>query len=141
MQHPFTVRFRTLLAVLLLPVLIAACSRATEELAVGVQPAPGEVVVHQRGATTVVDQEIQRLADAAEVAFAELNIAFEQREVQSDGIEMEGRDADGQTVLVDIEREDDEPLTEVEVAVTRDNITFDGARSAQVLRRILALAE
>jgi hypothetical protein len=141
MQHSFTVRFRALLAVIVLPVMVVACSRATEELAVGVQPAPGEVVIHQRGATTVIDQDIQRLADATEVAFAELNIAFEEREVQSDGIEMEGRDADGQTVRVDIERERDEPLTEVEVEVTRDNITFDGARSAQVLRRILALAE
>ena len=140
MQHRVSVRFRALLAVILLPVLAAACSRATEELAVGVQPAPGEIVIHQRGATTIIDQDVQRLADATEVAFAELNIAFEEREVTSDGIEMEGRDHDGQRVRVDIERERDEPLTEVEVEVTRDNITFDGARSGEVLRRILALA-
>ena len=136
MQHHRSRTVRSLLAVILLPVLATGCSRTAEELAVQAQPAPGEVVVDQRGARTVVDVEVDRLANATEVAFAELGIAFEQREVESDGIEMQGRDRD-QKVEVDIEREMDESLTEVRVAVTRDGITFDGARSAEILRRIL----
>lgn len=137
MQHHAIRRARSVLAIILLPVLAAGCSRAAEELAVQAQPAPGEVVVDQRGALTVIDVEVDRLANATEVAFAELGIAFEQREVESDGIEMQGRDRD-QKVEVDIEREMDEALTEVRVSVTRDGITFDGARSAEILRRILA---
>lgn len=140
MQHDCTRTLRTLLVVLLVPVTLGACSsRAAEELGATPQPAPGEVVIGQRSAITVVDIEIDRLANATEVAFAELGIAFEEREVEDDGVDMEGND-NGQRVEVEIDRDDDEVLTEVTVSVTRDGVTFDQARSGEILRRILSLA-
>jgi hypothetical protein len=139
MQIRLTSAGRGLLALLLVPFMAAACASAAEEVFVEAQPSPGEVVIDQRGAITVIDMEIDRLANATEVAFAELGIALEEREIGDDGVELEGKDGD-QTVEVDIDRDDDEVLTEVRVSVTRDGITFDGARSGEILRRILALA-
>lgn len=131
--------FTRLLAVLLLSTMATACSRAAEEAMVDAQPAPGEIRLDQRGARTVVDIEVDRLANATEVAFSELGIAFEEREVEDDGVEMQGRDGD-RKVSVYIEREDDEVLTDVRVSVTRDGITFDQARSGEILRTLLARA-
>lgn len=130
---------RHLLAVLLLPVIATACTRAAEEAMVDAQPAPGEIRLDQRGALTVVDIEVDRLANATEVAFAELGIAFEEREVEDDGVEMQGNDGD-RKVSVYIEREDDAVLTEIRVSVTRDGITFDQPRSREILRTLLARA-
>src|SRR5690606_37902423 len=124
MQHDMSRTLRTALAVLLLPLMATACSsRMAEELSATPQPAPGEVVTGQRGALTVVDIDIDRLANATEVAFAELGIALEERELEDDGVDLEGRDND-RRVEVEIERDDDEVLTEVTVSVTRDGITF-----------------
>ena len=131
--------FRSLLAVLLLPIVTAGCSRAAEEAMVEAQPAPGEIRLDQRGALTVVDIEVDRLANATEVAFSELGIAFEEREMEDDGVEMQGKDGD-RKVSVYIEREDDAVLTEIRVSVTRDGITFDQARSSEILRTLLARA-
>ena len=132
-------RFRNLLAVLLLPMVATACSSGVEQALIDAQPAPGEIRLDQRGALTVVDIEVDRLANATEVAFAELGIAFEEREMKGDGVEMEGKDGD-RRVSVDIEREDDEVLTEIRVSVTRDGITFDQVRSGEILRTLLARA-
>ena len=141
MQHDMSRTLRTAAAVLLLPVMAAACSsRVAEELSATPQPAPGEVVMGQRGALTVIDIDIDRLANATEVAFAELGIAFEEREVEDDGVDIEGND-NGQRVEVEIDRDDDEVLTEVTVSVTRDGVTFNQARSGEILRRILSLAQ
>lgn len=103
------------------------------------QPAPGEIRLDQRGALTVVDIEVDRLANATEVAFSELGIAFEEREMEDDGVEMQGKDGD-RKVSVYIEREDDAVLTEIRVSVTRDGVTFDQARSGEILRTLLARA-
>lgn len=141
MRQRIFLAVRVLVAALVLPVTLAACStRAAEEFGATVQPAPGEVVANQRGAITVIDIEIDRLANATEVAFAELGIALEEREVEDDGVDMEGDD-NGRRVEVEIDRDYDEVLTEVKVSVTRDGVTFDQGRSGEILRRILSLAQ
>ncbi|HEX2165954.1 MAG TPA: hypothetical protein VHG09_01830 [Longimicrobiales bacterium] len=138
MQHRTVCNPRNLIAVILIP-LALGCANTAEEVFVTEQPAPNEVLLHPGGASTVLDMEIDRLANATEVAFAELGIALEEREVEDDGVDLSGNDG-GQSVTVEIDRDDDEVMTEVDVSVTRDGITFDSARSGEILRRIMALA-
>lgn len=128
---------RILLAVLLLPLVAAACSRTTAAVAGAGAAAAAAIGYSDRGATTSVDLNGTRIANATESAFRDLGIALTERQADEDGIELKGSEGDWK-IVVDIERELTEALTDVEVTVSRDLVNYEKSRAEEILRAILA---
>jgi hypothetical protein len=128
---------RTLLAVILLPLVGAACSRTTAAVAGAGAAAAAAIGYSDRGATSSVDLNVTRLAYATERAFRDLGIALTERQADEDGIELKGADGDWK-IVVDIEREPTDALTDVEVTVSRDLVNYEKSRAEEILRAILA---
>ena len=139
MSRPFTLRHntRTLLAVLLLPVVAAACSRTTAAVAGAGAAAAAAIGYNDRGATTSVDLNVARLTTATERAFRDLGISLTERQSDEDGIEIKGAEGDWK-IVVDIEREPTDALTDVEVTVSRDMVNYEKSRAEEILRAILS---
>jgi ribulose 1,5-bisphosphate synthetase/thiazole synthase len=89
-----------------------------------------------RGATTNVDVSVTQLADATELAFRDLGITLTEREADDEGIELQGSEGDWK-IVVDIERDADDVLTEVEVTVSQDLVNYEKSRAEEILRAIL----
>jgi hypothetical protein len=136
MRHRISPIARTILALALLPVMAAACSRTTAAVATAGAAAAAAIAYSDRGATTSVNASVTRLADATELAFRDLGIVLTERERQEDGIELKGSDGDWK-IVVDIEREADDVLTDMEVTVSKDQINYEKSRAEEIVRAIL----
>lgn len=126
---------RAVLVVLLLP-LAVACSRTTAAVAGAGAAAAAAIAYSDRGATSNVDVSVVRLANATERAFRDMGIALTERKTEDDGIELKGSEGDWK-IVVDIERDADDPLTSVEVTVSRDQVNYEKSRAEEILRAIL----
>ena len=98
--------------------------------------AAAAIAYNDRGVTARVDESVTRTADATEAAFRSLGIQLTERKVESDGIELKGSQDDWKYV-VDIERDADEVLSEIEVTVSTDQVNYSKDRAERVLRAIL----
>lgn len=127
---------RTLSVLMLLPLVGVACSRTTAAVAGAGAAAAAAIGYSDRGATTSLDMSTARVADAAELAFRDMGITLTEREVDDEGIELKGSEGDWK-VVVDIERDSDDPLTSVEVTVSRDLVNYEKSRAEEILRAIL----
>lgn len=130
---------RQALLVLMLPLAAAACSRTTAAVAGAGAAAAAAIGYTDRGATTAVDANVTHMANAAEAAFRDMGITLTEREVDDEGIEVKGTEGDWQ-VIVDIERDADDALTDVEVTVSRDLVNYEKSRAEDILRAILRRA-
>lgn len=139
MLSGMSVRTRTMMALLMLPLAAAACSRTTAAVAGAGAAAAAAIGYTDRGAASAVDASVTHMADAAEAAFRDLGIALTEREVDEQGIEVKGMEGDWQ-VVVDIERDADDALTDVEVTVSRDLVNYEKSRAEDILRAILRRA-
>ena len=139
MAGNFTRTARAVLVLLLLPFVGAACSRTTAAVAGAGAAAAAAIGYSDRGATSNVDVSVTRLADATEQAFRDLGITLTERATEDDGIELKGSEDDWK-VVVDIERDAGDPLTEVEVTVSKDMVNYEKSRAEEILRAILARA-
>jgi hypothetical protein len=139
MAGNFTRTARAALVLLLLPFVAAACSRTTAAVAGAGAAAAAAIGYSDRGATSNVDVSATRLADATEQAFRDLGITLTERATEDDGIELKGSEEDWK-IVVDIERDADDPLTEVEVTVSKDMVNYEKSRAEEILRAILARA-
>jgi len=139
MAGNFTRTARAVLVLMLLPFVAAACSRTTAAVAGAGAAAAAAIGYSDRGATSNVDVSVTRLADATEQAFRDLGIELTERATEDDGIELKGSEDDWK-VVVDIERDADDPLTEVEVTVSKDMVNYEKSRAEEILRAILARA-
>jgi hypothetical protein len=128
---------RALLAVVLLPLVGAACSRTTAAVAGAGAAAAAAIGYSDRGATSSVDLNVTGLANATERAFRDLGIALTERQSDDDGIELKGAEGDWK-IVVDIEREPTDALTDIEVTVSRDLVNYEKSRAEEILRAILA---
>lgn len=126
---------RAVLVVLLLP-LAVACSRTTAAVAGAGAAAAAAIAYSDRGATSNVDVSVVRLANATERAFRDMGIALTERKTEDDGIELKGAEGDWK-IVVDIERDAGDPLTEVEVTVSKDQVNYEKSRAEEILRAIL----
>ena len=126
---------RAVLVVLLLP-LAVACSRTTAAVAGAGAAAAAAIAYNDRGATSNVDVSVVRLANATERAFRDMGIALTERKTEDDGIELKGAEGDWK-IVVDIERDTGDPLTEVEVTVSKDQVNYEKSRAEEILRAIL----
>lgn len=131
---------RLLALALLTPLLIPACSRTTAAVASAGAAAAAVIAYNDRGATTTVNTGVPQLADATEAAFQDLGIVLTERSNQSDGIELKGAEGEWK-VVVDIERDADEPVSDVEVSVSKDQINYEKSRAEEILRAILRRAD
>lgn len=127
---------RALLVLTLVPWLTVACSRTTAAVASAGAATAAAIAYNDRGATTSVNTSVVRLADATERAFRDLGIVLTERQNQDDGIELKGSEGDWK-VVVDIEREADDTLTDMEVTVSTDQINYDKSRAEEIVRAIL----
>ena len=127
---------RAVLAVLLLPLVAAACSRTTAAVAGAGAAAAAAIGYSDRGATSSVDLTVTNLANATERAFRDMGITLTEREREDDGIELKGSEGDWK-IVVDIERDAGDPLTDVEVTVSRDLADYSQSRAEEILRAIL----
>ena len=139
MAGNFTRTARAVLVLLLLPFVGAACSRTTAAVAGAGAAAAAAIGYSDRGATSNVDVSVTRLADATEQAFRDLGITLTERATEDDGIELKGSEDDWK-VVVDIERDAGDSLTEVEVTVSKDMVNYEKSRAEEILRAILARA-
>lgn len=137
MTRDFSRQARAVLVLVLLPLVAAACSRTTAAVAGAGAAAAAAIGYSDRGATSNVDVSVARLASATERAFRDLGITLTERETEDDGIELKGAEGDWK-VVVDIERDAGDPLTEIEVTVSRDMINYEKSRAEEILRAILA---
>lgn len=129
-------RIRVALALLLLPLVAAACSRTTAAVAGAGAAAAAAIGYSDRGATSSVDVSVGGLANATERAFRDLGITLTEREPEGDGIELKGEEGDWK-VVVDIERDPGDALTEIEVTVSKDLVNYEKSRAEDILRAIL----
>lgn len=136
MISDFSRAARTLFVLMLLPLVAVACSRTTAAVAGAGAAAAAAIGYSDRGATTSLDMSTARVADATELAFRDMGITLREREVDDEGIEIKGSEGDWQ-VVVDIERDSDDPLTSVEVTVSRDLVNYEKSRAEDILRAIL----
>ncbi|HEX2165953.1 MAG TPA: DUF3568 family protein [Longimicrobiales bacterium] len=136
MSNVISRRARTAMAVLMLPLAAAACSRTTAAVAGAGAAAAAAIGYTDRGATSAVDASVSHMANAAEAAFRDMGIALTERETDQEGIEVKGMEGDWQ-VVVDIERDADDALTDVEVTVSRDLVNYEKSRAEDILRAIL----
>lgn len=127
---------RTILALLLLPLVATACSRTTAAVATAGAAAAAVIGYNDRGATTSVNASVVRLANATELAFRDRGIVLTERENEDDGIELKGSDGDWK-IVVDIERDPGDALTDVEVTVSKDQVNYSQDRAEEILRAIL----
>ena len=134
-MNGFSRTARAVLVVLLLP-LAVACSRTTAAVAGAGAAAAAAIAYSDRGATSNVDVSVVRLANATERAFRDMGIALTERKTEDDGIELKGSEGDWK-IVVDIERDADDPLTSVEVTVSRDQVNYEKSRAEEILRAIL----
>lgn len=130
---------RSLVALLLLPLAAGACSRTTAAVATAGAAAAAAIGYSDRGATSSVDVSVARLASAAEQVFRDRGIRQTERKNEEDGIEVQGTDGEWK-VVVDIERDADEPLSSIEVTVSKDQVNYEKSRAEDILRAILARA-
>ncbi|HSK21246.1 MAG TPA: DUF3568 family protein [Longimicrobiales bacterium] len=134
-MNGFSRTARAVLVVLLLP-LAVACSRTTAAVASAGAAAAAAIAYSDRGATSNVDVSVVRLANATERAFRDMGIALTERKTEDDGIELKGAEGDWK-IVVDIERDADDPLTSVEVTVSKDQVNYEKSRAEEILRAIL----
>ena len=130
-------QMRMVLVLLLLPFMAAACSRTTAAVVGAGAAAAAAISYNDRGATSSVDVSVTNLADATELAFRDLGITLTERKLEDDGIELQGAEGDWK-IVVDIEREPTDALTDVEVTVSRDLVNYEKSRAEEILRAILA---
>lgn len=121
--------------VALLPGLVA-CGKTEAALAGAGAAAAAAIGYTERGATTTIDHPVTHVADATELAFRDLGIVLTEREPESDGIELKGSEDDWK-IVVDVERDPEDALTDVEVTVSKDQVNYSQDRAERVLRRIL----
>lgn len=136
MSNEFSRAARAVLVLMLLPLVAAACSRTTAAVAGAGAAAAAAIGYSDRGATTSLDVSVARVADATELAFRDMGITLTERELEDDGIEVKGSEGDWK-VVVDIERDAGDPLTEIEVTVSRDLVNYEKSRAEEILRAIL----
>jgi hypothetical protein len=139
MASDFSRTARAVLVLLLLAFVAAACSRTTAAVAGAGAAAAAAIGYSDRGATSNVDVSVARLADATEQAFRELGITLTERDIEDDGIELKGSEGDWK-IVVDIERDAGDPLTEIEVTVSKDLVNYEKSRAEEILRAILVRA-
>jgi hypothetical protein len=130
---------RASVALLVLPLVAGACSRTTAAVATAGAAAAAAIGYSDRGATSNVDVSVARVATAAEQVFRDRGITLTERKNEEDGIEVQGTDGEWK-VIVDIERDADEPLTSIEVTVSKDQVNYEKSRAEDILRAILARA-
>lgn len=119
----------------LIPVFTACGTKSTAVVGAGAAAAAA-VAYSDRGATSKVDTNVSRTADATEAAFRSLGIQLTEREPESDGIELKGAQEDWK-IVVDIERDPGDVLTSIEVTVSKDQINYSKDRAENILRAIL----
>ncbi|HSJ33165.1 MAG TPA: DUF3568 family protein [Longimicrobiales bacterium] len=127
---------RAVLVTLLLPLGVAACSRTTAAVAGAGAAAAAAIAYNDRGATSNVDVSVARLANATERAFRDMGITLTERKTEDDGIELKGAEGDWK-VVVDIERDAGDPLSSIEVTVSKDQVNYEKSRAEEILRAIL----
>lgn len=129
---------RLMALVLLLP-LMAACSRTTAAVATAGAAAAAAIGYSERGATTTSMHTVGHLANATEAAFRDLGITLTERETLEDGIELKGSEGEWK-IVVDIERDADEPESDIEVSVSKDQVNYDKSRAERILSTIITRA-
>lgn len=127
---------RAVLVTLLFPLGVAACSRTTAAVAGAGAAAAAAIAYSDRGATSNVDVSVARLANATERAFRDMGITLTERKTEDDGIELKGAEGDWK-VVVDIERDAGDPLSSIEVTVSKDQVNYEKSRAEEILRAIL----
>lgn len=120
---------------LLVPLVVSCGARETAVVGAGAAAAAA-VAYDDRGANTKVTASVTATADATEAAFRELGIQLTERKNEADGIELKGAQEDWK-IVVDIERDAGDTLTEVEVTVSKDQINYSKDRAERILRAIM----
>jgi hypothetical protein len=128
-------RLITVGSAVLIPALGACGKTATTAVGVGAAAAAA-MAYNDRGVTSKIDASVKATADATESAFRALGITKTDRKIEEDGIEVQGRDGEWK-VIVDIERDAGDTLSEIEVTVSKDEINYSKDRAERVLRGIL----
>ena len=122
-------------AVTLLPMAVSCGAREAAVVGTGAAAAAA-IVYDDRGAKTKFTSEVSTTVTATEAAFRDLGITLTERKTENDGMELKGAQGDWK-VVVDIERDPGDTLTEVEVTVSKDQINYDKDRAERILRAIL----
>lgn len=65
-----------------------------------------------------------------------MGITLTERKTEDDGIELKGAEGDWK-VVVDIERDAGDPLSSIEVTVSKDQVNYEKSRAEEILRAIL----
>lgn len=120
---------------LVLPLLISCGARETAAVGAGAAAAAA-VVYDDRGAKSEITAGVDATVAATEKAFSDLGITLTERKTESDGIELKGAQGEWK-IVVDIERDPGDQLTEVEVTVSKDQINYDKSRAKEILQAIL----
>ncbi len=120
---------------MVLPLLLSCGARETAVVGAGAAAAAA-VVYDGRGAKSKIAPSVQTTVAATEAAFRDLNITLTERKTESDGMELKGTQGDWK-IVVDIERDPGDTLTEVEVTVSKDQVNYDKSRAEDILRAIL----
>lgn len=124
-----------LIAMALLPGVLACGKTASTAVGAGAA-AVAAIAYNDRGVSSRVDESVVSTADATEAAFSAMGIQLTEREVEDDGIEVKGAQGEWKYV-VDIERDADQTLTDIEVTVSKDQVDYSKDRAEQLLREIL----
>ena len=125
----------TTAALLLLPLAVSCGARETAVVGAGAAAAAA-IVYDDRGANTKITPDVNTTVTATEAAFRDLGITLTERKTEEDGIELKGAQDDWK-IVVDIERDPGDALTEVEVTVSKDQVNYDKDRAERILRAIL----
>lgn len=120
---------------LVLPLLLSCGAKETAAVGAGAAAAAA-IVYDDRGAKSNIASSVDATVAATEAAFRDLGITLTERKTESDGMELKGAQGDWK-IVVDIERDPGDPLTEVEVTVSKDQVNYDKSRAEDILRAIL----
>ena len=133
---PYLARSARLALLAFLVPALGACGKTATTVAAAGGAAAAAIAYNDRGATSSVDASVVRIANATERAFDALGITLTERGPESDGIELKGAQEDWK-IVVDIERDAGDALSEIEVTVSKDQVNYSEDRAERILRAIL----
>lgn len=115
---------------------LAACGKTATAVVGGAGAAAAAIAYNDRGATSSVNASVTQIANATEATFRAQGITMTERKNESDGIEVQGTSGEWK-VIVDIERDQGDTMSDIEVSVSKDQVDYSKDRAERVLRGIL----
>ena len=113
----------------------SACSK-TAAVATGAAAAGGAILYGDRGAESRVPNSVSSLTTATHSAFNALGITVAEHQNTESGVEIKGAQGDDK-IVVDIERDPGDELTEIYVSVSSGTADYSKSRAEEILRAIL----